>query len=100
MRYFWDVDPNAAICVAKEVANYLRERHGATRVLLFGSLASGQYRAGSDIDIYFEGVPARLADVATGRAMVAFAHVPLDLWPAERCAPFFRSEAVATGMPL
>jgi predicted nucleotidyltransferase len=57
-----------AIEVAKEVAHHLRSRFGATRVLLFGSLACGNAAAGfSDIDIYFEGVPCSKVDEVTGR---------------------------------
>jgi hypothetical protein len=100
VRYFFVVDVSNATATAKEVANYLRKRHGATRVLLFGSLAHGRYRAGSDIDIYFEGVPPEKAGAATGLAMVAFPNAPLDLWPDDRCASFVKSEALATGKPL
>ena len=42
---------------AKKVANYLRRKHGATTVILFGSaLRSEDFSPNrSDIDIYFEG---------------------------------------------
>lgn len=100
VRYFSFVDVTNATATARDVANYLRKRHGATRVLLFGSLAHGKYSAGSDIDIYFEGVPPDKAGAATGLAMVAFPNAPLDLWPDDHCAPFFKSEALATGKPL
>jgi predicted nucleotidyltransferase len=33
--------------------------HGATKVILYGSLARGDYRADSDIDICVEGLPSR-----------------------------------------
>ena len=56
--------------IAKAVAHYLRSRFGATRVLLFGSLATGHSVSGySDIDIYFEGIPRSKADEVTGRLM-------------------------------
>jgi Nucleotidyltransferase domain len=99
-RIFYGVNTVKATAIAKEVANYLREQHGATRVLLFGSLATGKYRLGSDIDIYFEGVPPGKAGAATGFAMVTFPNAPLDLWPDDCCAPFFKSEALTTGIPL
>jgi predicted nucleotidyltransferase len=50
--------PNAyARRLAHRVAAYLRRRYGATRVMLFGSLAMGCYNPDfSDIDVCFEGV--------------------------------------------
>ena len=43
--------------LAQRIARYLRRRYGATRVLLFGSLAAGYYNPDfSDIDVYFEGI--------------------------------------------
>ena len=46
-----------ALDLAKEIAAFLKEKHGATMVLLFGSRAKGTSTPDSDIDIYFEGVP-------------------------------------------
>ena len=34
-------------------------RHGASRIILYGSLARGDYRVDSDIDVCFEGIPNR-----------------------------------------
>ena len=46
-----------ALKVAKHIADTLRAQ-GATKVLLFGSLATGDYDPEySDIDIYREGIP-------------------------------------------
>ncbi len=43
--------------LAHKVARYLKRRYGASKVLLFGSLAVGCYNPDfSDIDVYFEGV--------------------------------------------
>ncbi len=33
-------------------------RHGAEKIILYGSLARGDYRADSDIDLCYEGIPA------------------------------------------
>ena len=33
-------------------------RHGVRRIILFGSMATGDYTDNSDIDICFEGIPA------------------------------------------
>ena len=55
----------AAWDAAKAAAAVLRERYGATRVVVFGSLARGDFTLGSDIDLaawdvspqrYFEAV--------------------------------------------
>ncbi|MFL5275310.1 MAG: nucleotidyltransferase family protein [Myxococcales bacterium] len=46
----------AAWEVARALARRLQEELGATRILLFGSLARGRFGPNSDIDIAFEGV--------------------------------------------
>ena len=40
----------------RRVASILR-RHGAMKIILYGSLARGDYRPDSDIDICVEGIP-------------------------------------------
>lgn len=42
----------------KEAVDILR-RHGASRIVLYGSLARGDYHLDSDIDIGVEGIPDR-----------------------------------------
>jgi uncharacterized protein len=50
-----------AMAVAKQAARVLKDRYGATRVVLFGSLAHGAwFNPGSDIDLAAEGIPPRL----------------------------------------
>ncbi len=47
--------------LAQGIAQYLKRRYGATRVMIFGSLAVGCYNPDfSDIDVYFEGVREEL----------------------------------------
>lgn len=46
---------DAAWQKARLIASLLRERYGVGRVLLYGSLAWGGFREGSDIDIFVEG---------------------------------------------
>jgi predicted nucleotidyltransferase len=93
-----DVPP---IEVAKAAAHYLRSRFGATRVLLFGSLASGHAAPGcSDIDIYFEGIPRSKVDEVTGRLMSHFSPHDIDFWPDSRCEPAFRDVILRTAIPL
>jgi len=40
-----------------EKAEAILVHHGAQRVILYGSLARGDYRPGSDIDLCVEGIP-------------------------------------------
>jgi len=40
-----------ALTTAKEIACFLKTKHGATRVVLFGSLAEGFFKDRSDIDL-------------------------------------------------
>lgn len=47
--------------LAHSIGRYLKDRYGATKVLLFGSLTLGAYNPDfSDIDVYFEGVREEL----------------------------------------
>lgn len=46
-----------AFAIAKRIASVLK-KHGATKVMLFGSLCTRKYDPDySDIDIYYEGIP-------------------------------------------
>ena len=42
----------------RKIESTLR-RHGAAKIILYGSLARGDYRADSDIDICVAGLPAK-----------------------------------------
>lgn len=46
----------AARRTAERLARTLRDRYGASRVILTGSLARGEFRRGSDIDLAVEGL--------------------------------------------
>ena len=48
-----------ALGVARRCATRLREEFSARRVYLFGSLAAGEFRADSDIDLAVEGMGFR-----------------------------------------
>ena len=85
---------------AKNVANFLRQQ-GARRVLVFGSLANGTYIAGtSDIDLFFEGVPASKESLVAGRTLLAFPDLHLDLRPAGSCEEHFREEIKESGLAI
>ncbi len=55
--------------LAHSIGRYLKDRYGATKVLLFGSLTLGAYNPDfSDIDVYFEGVREELVASAMATA--------------------------------
>ena len=86
--------------VARSAAEFLKE-HGATRVLLFGSLANGDYDPRySDIDIYFEGVPRAEVDEVAGMGMWHFPKHDIDFWADARCPDYFLKRIFETGIPL
>jgi predicted nucleotidyltransferase len=90
----------AAMGAAKSVAKFLRQQ-GAHRVLVFGSLAKGTYIAGtSDIDLFFEGVPASKESLVAGRTLLAFPDLRLDLRPAGFCEEHFRQEIKESGLAI
>ncbi len=50
-------ETSGAINVAREIANGLKEKFNAKKVVLFGSLATMEFIEGSDIDIAVWGIP-------------------------------------------
>jgi predicted nucleotidyltransferase len=89
-----------ALDLAKEIAAFLKEKHGATMVLLFGSRAKGTSTSESDIDIYFEGVPRERALKAVGQCIYTFGEDGIDYRPDCFCEPHFRKRVLAHGKPL
>jgi len=89
-----------AMITAKKAADWLRLR-GATRVLLFGSLAEGRFSPeGSDIDIYFEGLPDTEALAATGRLLDIYGEQAIDPVPSQFCSPRLKADIQAEGVPV
>lgn len=89
-----------ALSTAKEAANWLRSR-GATRVLLFGSLAGGDFLPNqSDIDLYFEGISDSDALAVTGRLLDVYGEGAIDPVPAQFCSPSLKTDIEADGVPL
>jgi len=78
----------------------LAEDFGATRVLLFGSLARGTAGPTSDVDLLVDGLSLeRLIDV-TARADRLLAEANADLVPADRVRPEVLTRALAEGILL
>jgi predicted nucleotidyltransferase len=86
--------------VAEALAARLRQRYGVERVLLVGSLARGEFRAGSDVDLVVVGLaPADLfrAGAELERLAEGFR---VDLVPLEDAEPEFKRVAMAEGIEL
>jgi predicted nucleotidyltransferase len=89
-----------ALELAKEIATFLKGKHGATKVLLYGSRSKGTATPESDIDIYFEGVPRERALKAVGQCIYTFGEDGIDYRPDCFCEPNFRRRVLAHGKPL
>ncbi len=82
------------------MAEVLRSRYGARRVLLAGSLARGEFRRGSDIDLAVEGLPtddlfragAALEECAPG--------LEVDLVPIESASTEYLARLERDGIKL
>jgi predicted nucleotidyltransferase len=86
--------------VARSLAARLREEYGVERVLLVGSLARGEFRPASDIDLTVTGLaPADLfrAGADLERMAEGFS---VDLVPLESADPAFRRAADSEGIEL
>ena len=89
-----------ARAVAARLANVLRVRHGARRVVLVGSLARGEFKATSDIDLGVEGIPDDTffrVDAELQRLADGFA---IDLVPLESADARFREDVDREGVEL
>lgn len=84
---------------AEAIAAMLRERFGATRVVLFGSLARGRFRLDSDIDLAVAGLAKGDLFRAMGDAM-ALTDRWVDIKPLEDVDPHFRRRIFETGIDL
>lgn len=81
-----------------EAAATLRQA-GARRIVLFGSIAQGNARAGSDVDLAVEGLSReRLFEMQAD--LMALFRVPVDLVRLEDAPPSLRSRIEAEGEQL
>lgn len=81
------------------IAAMLRREFGATRVLLFGSLAQNRFLLDSDIDLAVAGLPASTFFSALARAN-QLSDFPVDLKPLESLNLHFKSRVLATGKEI
>jgi len=80
-------------------AALLVERHGARRVVLFGSLADGTYSEHSDVDLAVEGMPSARYFEALAELMALFGG-PVDLVRIEEAGSSLRAHIEEVGRPL
>ncbi|MGF1512179.1 MAG: nucleotidyltransferase family protein [Elainellaceae cyanobacterium] len=88
-----------ALADSEAIAALLQRDFGATRVILFGSLAKQRFTAASDIDIAAAGIPPEQYFKALGAAN----HLSqwwVDLKPWEALEPHFQTRVVSTGKVL
>lgn len=83
-----------------QVVRLLAEDFGATRVLLFGSLARGTAGPESDVDLLVDGLPLERLIEATARADRLLAEANADLVPGDRVRPEVLTRALAEGILL
>ena len=89
-----------AMTIAKKVALFLKSKYGATRVMLFGSLAKGFFDKGSDIDIYCEGIPKGDVLEAHAECTRVFRQHEIDLIPDLFCHDRLRQRILKEGIVL
>lgn len=89
-----------ALKTARELARTLAQRYGATRIVLVGSLARGEFGSGSDIDLAVEGVPAEHFFAAGAELERLAGEFKVDLVPLESANPFYLAQVAQTGVAL
>jgi uncharacterized protein len=83
----------------QEIAELLRARFGATRVIVFGSLVRGGFDAESDIDMAVEDIPAQDYFVAMAAAN-EISHQWVDLKPLESLESHFLQKVLTMGRAI
>lgn len=86
--------------VAERLARRLHEDYGAVRVFLVGSLARGDFRVGSDIDLAAEGIPDDVFFRAGADLEAEAGGLHVDLVPLESANAAFRADLAREGIVL
>jgi predicted nucleotidyltransferase len=90
-----------ALASAREVASYLKRVHGATRVLLFGSVTKDTFLSPpSDIDLFVEGLPYDQECLITGKTFLRFVDLDIDLIPSGHAPESLKQEILKSGIAL
>lgn len=85
---------------AERLARHLRDVYGARRVVLVGSLARGDFRVGSDIDLAAEGIPDSKFFRAGADLEEAAGGLQVDLVPLESANPAYLADVARDGIVL
>lgn len=92
---------NRAWEVARKAATILKERFGATRVLVFGSLAHGAwFTPRSDIDLLADGIPAEKFFHAEADVEAVATGYKVDLVDSRECSPELLEQVEEEGVEL
>jgi predicted nucleotidyltransferase len=86
--------------VAERLARMLHAKYGVARVILVGSLARGEFRVGSDIDLVAEGIPDADFFRAGADLEAAAGGLHVDLVPLESANAAFRADLAREGIVL
>jgi hypothetical protein len=86
--------------VADRLARHLRDSYGVRRVVLAGSLARGDFRAGSDVDLAAEGIPDDRFFRAGADLEAAASGLHVDLVPIESADPAYLADLDREGIVL
>lgn len=89
-----------AFAIAQRLAQVLRDPYGATRVILCGSLARGDFHTDSDIDLAVEGLAPELFFQAGAQLEREAGDIVVDLVPLESANPAYRERALCEGLVL
>jgi predicted nucleotidyltransferase len=86
--------------VARRLAGILARSYGAKRVVLCGSLARGEFRQGSDIDLAAEGIPNAKFFIAGAHVAREAGEFEVDLVPLESATAAYRRQVEEEGVLL
>jgi predicted nucleotidyltransferase len=80
----------------------LAERHGASNVRIFGSLARGEGAESSDLDLLvtFDEKRSLLDLVGLKQELEDLLHLPVDVVTEPALSPYIRDRVLAEAMPL
>jgi len=85
---------------AERLARHLRDVYWARRVVLAGSLARGEFRVGSDIDLAAEGIADDKFFRAGADLEAAAGGLRVDLVPLESANPAYLADLARDGIVL